>query len=39
MSAVAPVPPCEWTVPPSDVLLADGSIAVIRTLRPEDRQP
>ena len=39
MSAVAPVPPREWTVPPSDVLLADGSIAVIRTLRPEDRQP
>ena len=38
MSAVAPVPPREWTVPPSDVLLADGSIAVIRTLRPEDRQ-
>ena len=32
MSAVAPVPPREWTVPPSDVLLADGSIAVIRTV-------
>jgi GNAT superfamily N-acetyltransferase len=39
MSAVAPVPPRDWTVPPSDVLLADGSIAVIRTVRPEDRQP
>ena len=39
MSAVARVPPRDWAVPPSDVLLADGSIAVIRTLRPEDRQP
>ena len=39
MSAVARVSPRDWAVPPSDVLLADGSIAVIRTLRPEDRQP
>ena len=27
------VSPREWSVPPSDVLLADGTIAVIRTLR------
>ena len=39
MSPVAAVPARDWTVPPADVLLADGSIAVIRTLRPEDRQP
>src|SRR5687767_10998582 len=38
MSPVAAVPARDWAVPPSDVLLADGSIAVIRTLRPEDRQ-
>jgi len=31
------VEPREWFVPPADVLLADGTIAVIRTLRPEDR--
>ena len=39
MSPVAAVPARDWTVPPADVLLADGSIAVIRTLRLEDRQP
>ena len=27
----------DWTAPPADVLLADGSIAVIRSLRPDDR--
>ena len=31
------VSPREWSVPPSDVLLADGTIAVIRTLA--DRRP
>ncbi len=29
--------PRDWTAPPADVLLADGSIAVIRSLRPDDR--
>jgi len=31
------VSPRDWTVPASDVLLADGTIAVIRTMRPEDQ--
>ena len=29
--------PHEWTVPPSDVLLADGTIGVIRRVTSEDR--
>jgi acyl-CoA synthetase (NDP forming)/GNAT superfamily N-acetyltransferase len=32
------VTPREWAADPADVLLADGSIAVIRTVRPEDRE-
>ena len=32
-----PVPPRDWPVPVHDVLLADGTIAVIRSLTPEDR--
>ena len=32
------VSPREWSVPPSDVLLADGTIAVIRTLTDDDRE-
>ncbi|MEO6511431.1 MAG: GNAT family N-acetyltransferase, partial [Nocardioides sp.] len=31
------VPPRDWTSPPADVLLADGSIAVLRSLEPGDR--
>ena len=31
------VPPRHWPVPVYDVLLADGTIAVIRSLTPEDR--
>ena len=32
------VPPRDWTADPADVLLADGTIAVLRTIRPDDRQ-
>src|SRR5688572_13317772 len=28
----------DWTAPPADVLLADGTIAVIRPLQPDDRE-
>jgi acyl-CoA synthetase (NDP forming)/GNAT superfamily N-acetyltransferase len=31
------IPPREWTVPPADVLMADGGIALIRPLRHDDR--
>ena len=37
MTATSSVPPRHWSVPPSDVLLADGSIAVIRSLRADDQ--
>ncbi|GAA2130273.1 GNAT family N-acetyltransferase [Nocardioides bigeumensis] len=30
--------PRDWVADPADVLLADGTIAVLRTIRPEDRQ-
>jgi acyl-CoA synthetase (NDP forming)/ribosomal protein S18 acetylase RimI-like enzyme len=32
------VPPRDWTSPAADVLLADGSIAVVRSLEPGDRE-
>lgn len=32
------VRPRDWTAPPSDVLMADGVIAVIRPLREDDRE-
>ena len=34
MTGAAGVRPRDWSVPPSDVLLADGTIAVIRIARP-----
>ena len=37
MTTTSAVSPREWTAPPSDVLLADGTIAVIRWLRVDDR--
>ena len=37
MSRDSSVRPRDWSVPASDVLLADGTIAVIRSLRPDDR--
>ncbi len=37
MSPDSSVRPRDWSVPASDVLLADGTIAVIRSLRPDDR--
>lgn len=33
----APLAPRDWTAEPADVLLADGTIAVIRSLRADDR--
>ena len=38
MTTDSSVRPRDWSVPPSDVLLADGTIAVIRSLRPDDRE-
>ena len=38
MTATSSVPPRHWSVTPSDVLLADGSIAVIRSLRADDQE-
>jgi acyl-CoA synthetase (NDP forming)/GNAT superfamily N-acetyltransferase len=37
MTADSSVRPRDWSVPVSDVLLADGTIAAIRSLRPDDR--
>lgn len=37
MTTDSSVRPRDWSVPASDVLLADGTIALIRSLRPEDR--
>ena len=37
MTEPRPTPPREWTAPPADVLLSDGRIAVIRSLRADDR--
>jgi acyl-CoA synthetase (NDP forming)/GNAT superfamily N-acetyltransferase len=37
-SPVSVTNPRDWVVPAADVLLADGTIAVIRTLRPDDRE-
>lgn len=34
---VPPLAPRDWTAEPADVLLADGTIAVIRSLRADDR--
>ncbi|KQV67755.1 hypothetical protein ASC64_11080 [Nocardioides sp. Root122] len=36
--AAPPVAPREWTAEPADVLLADGTVAVIRSLREDDRE-
>ena len=38
VEAAPPVAPREWTAEPADVLLADGTVAVIRTLREDDRE-
>jgi acyl-CoA synthetase (NDP forming)/GNAT superfamily N-acetyltransferase len=37
MTWMATTPPRGWTVPPADVLMADGGIAVIRPLSRDDR--
>ncbi len=37
MSGPQPTPPRQWTAPPADVLLSDGGIAVIRSVRADDR--
>ncbi len=37
MSEQQPIAPRQWTAPPADVLLSDGRIAGIRSLRAEDR--
>ena len=39
MAQAPATPPREWSAPPADVLLADGSIALIRPLRADDREP